>query len=74
LEIIKNAFTQNIAHYSNQIGLDEMINALQNLEGGSLTCCEKHFKIASNKFERSLEEISHFGEEKKAQGYIFSLI
>lgn len=31
LEIIKNAFTQNIAHYSSQIGLDEMINVLQKL-------------------------------------------
>jgi len=50
LEIIKNAFTQNIAHYSTQIGLDEMINVLQILGGGSLTCCEKHFKIATNKF------------------------
>jgi len=27
-----------------------MINALQKIEGSSLTCCEKHFKIASNKF------------------------
>jgi hypothetical protein len=56
LEIIKNAFTQNIAHYSTQIGLDEMINVLQILGGGSLTCCEKHFKIATNKFERQLLE------------------
>lgn len=39
LQIIKNAFTQNIAHFSNQIGLDEMINAIQKLEGSSLTCC-----------------------------------
>jgi hypothetical protein len=50
LEIIKDTFTQSIAHYSTQIGLDEMINLLQRLECGSLTCCEKHFKIASNKF------------------------
>jgi hypothetical protein len=53
-----------------------MLNLLQKLEGGSLTCCEKHFKIASNKFERTLleGEVIAFGEEKKAQGYLFSLI
>lgn len=62
LEIIKNAFTQNIAHYSTQIGLDEMINLLQKLEGGSLTCCEKHFKIASNKFDKYPSAETLFGE------------
>lgn len=33
-----------------------MINVLQIIGGGSLTCCEKHFKIATNKFERQLLE------------------
>ena len=75
LEIIKNAFTQNIGHYSTQIGLDEMINLLQKLEGGSINCCEKHFKIASNKFEKPFFDGEMiFGEEKKAQSYLFFLI
>jgi len=54
LEIIKNAFTQNLNQQSSLIGLDEIINLLQIFEGSSLTCCEKHFKIASKKFEKIL--------------------
>jgi hypothetical protein len=51
-----------------------MINLLQQIEGNSMMCCEKHFKIASKKFDRSIEGNFMFGEEKNAQTYILHLI
>jgi hypothetical protein len=48
-EVIKNAMAQNVGHYHSILGIDEMINYLIKLESKSITCCQKHYNLVTQK-------------------------
>ena len=45
LTSIKTCFTQNLAHFSQLLGLDEILNFIVKFETRRTDCCEKHHKV-----------------------------
>ncbi len=73
LELIKNAFAQNIGHFTSVIGLDQLINMIDYLESSSQFCCEKHHKILIHK--TSPKSGTEFvPSDNKAVKYILQII
>lgn len=58
-QVLRNCFTQNLIHFSLQLGFDELLNYVSTFEVRGVDCCEKH--------QRAMHPQQVFVENKQEQ-------